>query len=257
MGADFLLSLRQGDGHDLRHSVLEESPPERDKCSVIFIHGFHVSRSDALRQWQTFRSLLQLTGETQCGVLLWPSGRGRLSYPAQADKAEAAGNIFGDYLSAHPRTKYVLIGHSLGALVALQAANRFRFSGHQLIEGFALLGAAVRSSKLSLPGGTYSPRHANHEAIAYSPVDWTLRMAFRPGTWLSAPFSAVGDAVGLRGEPTERDWIAHNFRVRNHSYWKMPRSAQLVRLVLGGRAPRQVAEQAPPPEWDVPVRPPM
>ncbi|MGY2061173.1 alpha/beta hydrolase, partial [Nocardia gipuzkoensis] len=133
MSYDVLLSLRSADrGGGKRDSILEELRPDRGRPMVLFVHGFNVNRSRALEQWAALARYLAPKSRVQRGPLLWPSDMlrsrslSRVTYPMIVPLAQQCGRKLGDYLRRRPDQRCVLIGHSLGALVVLEAAYRFR-----------------------------------------------------------------------------------------------------------------------------------
>jgi pimeloyl-ACP methyl ester carboxylesterase len=263
MAGDFLLSLRRDDRSGRsRSQVFEEIRPESGMTTLIYVHGFNVDRSRALDQWDVLRALLPVVGNLQGGCLLWPSDldysrmAARPLYPAVIEPAERAGRVLGEYLLDHPSNRYVLVGHSLGALLVLTAAGRFRQKSPagERIEGLALLGAAVGVSEMEEPAGQFGLGLARHEAVGFSPHDDVLKRPFAVGARLAAPFAPPSEAVGLNGEPRDRDWIRHNFRIHHHSHWEERKAGQLIGRVLGSVGGGRPDEAVPAPEWVVPVQ---
>src|SRR5438552_16403285 len=121
MPGGFALTLRkQNKGGEMLTSVHPEEPPEPGLTWVIFIHGFGVFKEEALEQWEVLRSIIRVpyrTSRVQPGVLLWPSDAG--SYPKMIERAKEAGQALGRYLEGHPGSPAVLLGHSMGARVAV------------------------------------------------------------------------------------------------------------------------------------------
>jgi pimeloyl-ACP methyl ester carboxylesterase len=263
MAGDFLLSLRRDDHSGVSRSrVLEEVRPESGMTTLIYVHGFNVDRDRALEQWDTLRTLLPVVGNLQGGCLLWPSDLdhsrmlARPLYPAVIEPAERAGRVLGEYLLDHSSNDYVLVGHSLGALLVLEAAGRFRQKSpaDSRIAGLALLGAAVKVSDMEEPAGPFGLGLAWREAVGFSPHDDVLKRPFRAGARMAEPFTPPSEAVGLRGKPHERDWIRQNFRIHHHSHWEERKAGQLIGRVLGPAGGSRPDEAAPAPEWVTPAQ---
>jgi pimeloyl-ACP methyl ester carboxylesterase len=240
---DFRLTAREkGVGGNLRAGVSEEVAPQLGPAWLVYIHGFRVPSAKAEEQWNRLRALLaldcQAAGLLQAGMYLWPSDKfgklNPLSYPMTGWVAKAAGRMLGDYLVQRAANRAVLVGHSLGALVAIEAANRLRGEG-RLLHGLVLLGAAVESHELSGPGQFGTSPLAEREAVGYSPIDATLQRWFPRGEWLRALYDPHSDAIGLHGHPADRDWTAKDSRSEDHSYWDQPFSADLTNSLLQGR----------------------
>lgn len=240
MPGGFILTLRlQDKGGEMRERVHPEKPPEPGLTWVIFIHGFRVHEAKALDQWQTLRSIIGIRYDetrVQAGVLLWPSDKSLL-YPEMIPFAEKAGQKLGRYLENHPGSPAVLVGHSMGARVAMEAADRLLRRGSRL-QGFVLLGAAVGVSQFE-EDERYDITHAEREAVGFSPGDGTLRRLFRPGERAAAPFREIGDAVGLKGHPESRHWERKKSGSNSHKYWKLAVSGELTRLMVSSPATGQ------------------
>lgn len=233
---DFILTLRmQEKGGTQLQEVHERLRPSGAPEWIIFIHGFNVDEPCALEQWETLRSNMAIgdvAGRVQCGIFLWPSDEysNYSSYPKMIPQAEKAGRKLADYLGNHPASQVVLVGHSMGARVALQAAETLAGSSMEL-RGLVLLGAAVRAIDCER-FEQYGRAHAAREAVGFSITDSTLKRWFRIGEKAAAPFAEIGEAVGHRGHPESRTWHRLDSRSNDHSYWKFKCSADLTAWAL-------------------------
>lgn len=237
----FVLNLRwQDSGGGQRDLVLEEVRPAGSSCWLIFIHGFRNTRCEAIDHWNYLRDRCDFGGDDDridTGLLLWPSDAA--SYPRMLEPAEKAGRKLASYLSLHPGPDIVLVGYSLGALVALAAADALR--GRMNLQGLVLLGAAVDVARLA-PFAQYGfVPYARREAVAYSHLDSMLRKWFRVGERAAAPVADRGEAVGLWGRPVERGWRREDSRTKSHAYWQLPISPVLMRWALD----RAIVNRAP------------
>lgn len=252
---------RSETGRGLRETIEAKSTGfPADRLHVIFVHGFNKDAPEARSQADTFFGLLAGKGVTErnacLGVYLWPATRnGRsfwsaLDYPWIIPRAQRSGRLLGDYLAAMRFANLVLIGHSLGAVVALEASLRFteRWGGthheYKTLRTLLLTGAAVRSSDMR-HDGRYGERRANEEVVLYCTRDLTLKTLFGPGQRVAQPFEAVSPAVGLTGLPTERDWTALETNVRLHTYWKENCTADVVNQIVHGQPVRIVDRELP------------
>lgn len=224
----FILNARTADrSGGQRVRIAEEHPPIVCRTLVLFIHGFNVDRRRAIRQAHCLEPILAhtLPPDAKFGAYLWPSDRlrvrfwSRLTYPSMAEPAEEAGALLGDYLLTKTATDVVLVGQSLGALVAVSAALRVRSEGERPIGGLVLTGAAIRAKRL-MRGSPYGVDLAQREAVLYSPTDRVLGRIFRLGERLTGPFFPRSDAVGLTGEPRSRGWCDIRSGVDHHEYWR-------------------------------------
>jgi pimeloyl-ACP methyl ester carboxylesterase len=218
---------------------------------VIYVHGFNVDQGRALKQWAELDGRLDKDprrSRLQSGLFVWPSDVSRHrnlnkgTYPSVAASARYAGNMLGEYLFERSNPNVVLVGHSLGALVALAAANYTR-----QVRGIVLLGAAVYVSDMTLRGEFGFRPLAQAEAVGWSNVDKVLRDAFPLGERARRPFEPKSPAVGLTGEPADRWTYRRNcgYDVSHHKYYQVPASADIVRQVLRNRLGRRVAERMP------------
>ncbi|MEV6442263.1 hypothetical protein [Amycolatopsis sp. NPDC051716] len=248
-GHDFVISVREKPrGGGRRASILEEPRPLGDQIWVIYIHGFNVDQERALHQGRTLWTNLfggNPPSRIQKGAFLWPSDRyfsrswSRMAYPAMIDRAARSGRQLGDYLATRNRDSAVLVGHSLGCLVALTAADRLR--GRGTARGFALLGAAVDVAEMENDGSFTVVPLARREAVEYSPSDKVLRQVFGIGQKFAAPYSPRSEAVGLRGEPRSRGWKHRDCGFDHHTHWREPDTVAVVEWVMDhagtGRSP--------------------
>ena len=238
---DLELSVRVSPrGGPQRETIEEIHRPSSKYTWLIFIHGFNVNQDYARIQWNSLRPLLGVAGDSsrvQAGTFLWPSDRfyyrwtSKLAYPPMTYRAAEAGRILGQYLIDRKKDSVVLVGHSLGAVVALAAADWFKAEGR--LKAFVLLGAAVDERNLEKNGVFGFRPLAKSEAVAYSPTDRYLHGLFGVGERAAQPFVKIRHAVGLNGEPLSRSWIAEDSRIDHHEYWHEKMSADLVRKVMG------------------------
>jgi len=240
----------------MKEKVDEVLRPPSNAPWLIYIHGFNVPEARAKEQWAVLRGLLPTaTRGVFAGPFLWPSDRyerrslSRSSYASILSKrADEAGRILGRYLRERAHGDVVLVGHSLGARVALVAATAFQSGRPQRLRGLALLGAAVPISDMT---GVFWDQLAVVEAVGVSPADRVLGRPFRFGQLISAPFAPRTEAVGLRGWPEDRDWSRVDCQIDHHEYWRAKRSAEVVAKVSERWMERTPASAASPLEWSV------
>lgn len=242
------LSLRQVDpGGPLRAWVDAERVPAA-RVWILFIHGFNVSSQDARDQFATLKGSSGKKLPERYGsawmLVQWPSDRGRrpwskFMYPALVPTAVAAGDRLGTFLRFHGPRRVVLVGHSLGALVALRAARRL---GRRRVAGLALLSGAVQTLEFENDGRSRPPL-ARREAVGFNPLDIVLRAAFPVGERLAALGRRQSSAVGVHGQPSVR-WQNPNrkFAGLGHGTWGDPLAGDVVHDAVGGR-PRQLPER--------------
>jgi pimeloyl-ACP methyl ester carboxylesterase len=251
MDADFILTLRtQEEGGQQLSEVREEVRPCGASEWIIFIHGFHDNQEEAMRNWQVLRSNLAIddsVSRVQCGIFLWPSDESNF-YPEMTRQANKAGRKLAAYLLKHRAIKTVLIGHSLGARVALQTAEKLAESPVKL-RGLVLLGAAVRTTDCE-EFEDFGSAHAKREAVGFSEADKALKRLFGWGERAAYLWRKV-EAVGRRGGPKSRKWCRWDSKSADHSYWKFKHSAELAIWALDSSglipapATRSPAETSP------------
>lgn len=251
MSDDFILSVRNlPRGGGPRTTVIEERRPHPGMVLLVYVHGFNVNRARALEQWGHLRGLITMTTQVQCGLFLWPSDRfasrfvSRMYFPPMVSLAQACGRRLGAYLQDR-KLRAILVGHSLGARVILEAADRFRAGS--LIDGIGLLGAAVPVNEME-DGGSFDISLAQREAVAYSARDPVLGRPFRFGAFLATPFASHAEAVGLNGEPAARKWFRMDFEINHHEHWKVPAARQFITSLTGPYSVRMAKESLMPPE---------
>ncbi|MFD6156166.1 alpha/beta fold hydrolase [Nocardia sp. NPDC060256] len=259
MNYDLLLTLRYAErGGPRLARVKEIRAPEPGRPMLLFVHGFNVDQGHAMRQWNSVASLITPDPRVQRGPFLWPSDLnryrsiGRLTYPKVVEPARECGRLLADYLQRRGNHPCVLIGHSLGSLVVLAAADRLRGS----LTGLGLVGAAVAVSEMERITGQYGLRLAHTEAVGFSPRDPVLKRPFDMGNWLSAPWTPRSEAVGLHGAPADRPWgHRQDFEINHHAHWQEEAFGAFTAAVLGTMAVRKPSAAQRPRERRVRTRP--
>jgi pimeloyl-ACP methyl ester carboxylesterase len=214
---------------------------------VILIHGFQNSTEKARRSYEGFRGALRAAlwlGDENVLGSFWefhwpgdhPSGIVSLAtYSVRVPEAREAGRLLADHLATmNERQEVVLVAHSLGCRVALEAVKFVR-GNHSYrgasIRAVCLMAAAVpdilcvgegRPFALNLSGCT--------EHILFSARDRVLLLAFSVGQYL---YGEKGTAVGLHGTPRGR-WPRTMSTTLGHSgYWSSFHVAEYIGTALG------------------------
>lgn len=249
----------------LRDRIDERERPADGFGRILYIHGHNKTPKIARKQAERLCSVVlnhpsHFADRWRFGLYLWPPtqrGRTLLSwaeYPKATHCAQDAGRLLADHFAGYPASyarrsaapslaRTVLIGHSLGAVVALSAAQRLATLRDDLA-GLVLTGAAVPSLELC-PRGQYGLQLAEAEYVAYCEDDRILRDLFPMGERMAAPFRATSHAVGLYGEPTDRPWKRAKTSVRDHKYWRRPETASGVAAVISPGCPTGPHPPAP------------
>jgi pimeloyl-ACP methyl ester carboxylesterase len=231
------LTVRQSDfGPQLRPvQVRNRAGLYRDRLWVVFVHGATVDRPRAQDQAATLFKSCKLDDLATPVLFSWPATSGRqrmrsrVDYPAFVDKARRSGALLGRYLAVHKRSRVIVVGQSLGALVVLEAADTFLTIVGEQLPTLVLTGAAVETDEVK-EGGRLDDVVGRREIVLYSRSDLVLRLAFEIGQRRTHARQRTSEAVGLRGMPEQR-WRPNgrppssqrvNSRVIDHAYWRQP-----------------------------------
>lgn len=210
--------------------------------ALVFVHGHNVSEFGAEIQWRTLSGLLQLQDAQRIVALplVWPSDRfmsrtlSKATFRYSSEQARKIGRRTGDFLASKQAASYTLVGHSLGAAVALEATQRLLLAKKR-VGGLVLLGAAVADVDLE-PDGMYGfTPMAEREIVSYCPSDVVLRKAFVAGQIVASRALTRREAVGLHGNPRQRGWIVTYMpEATEHRHWRYRNSARLIEAALTG-----------------------
>jgi hypothetical protein len=298
---DAVLTLRAvtsglGESTVLGDQVVVLHPPNFESgpgVFVVLVHGYNVSQKKGRESYARFRWWLE-EFQTPAHVmeLHWPGDRkwGLLSgacYPLKVETARLCGVLLAEWLAVqHADARFVLVGHSLGSRLVLEAVaelRRLRQLGR--LSSVCLMAAAVPVTHVAqdLLGPQASDRA--RWRILYSRGDQVLRWIFPFGQSAELLLPA---AVGLSGEPLHRwkgagdawelyqqrddaaapDFYGHGYYwqggpeepvAEERCYWKRSlrdisapsrnegSSAQLVAEELGARTTRRLPVRRLPP----------
>jgi pimeloyl-ACP methyl ester carboxylesterase len=235
----------------------------------LLVHGFNNDRYQAEESYKAFRRRIQsaipLHLLERVWQFYWPGyedlvpeifrsrfkaarvlsvGLNALLYSKQISKAEKFGELLGHYLlSLRARTgvtEIVLIGHSLGCRLILEAARAMLNTGtvvrHQ-IPAMCLMAAAIPAEHVQFGGRLYQAAgFAANRIVLYSRNDTVLKYAFPLGQTLAAD-CRMPEAIGLSGNPRLR-WTALDETMLTHGeYWSEPVTTPHI-LRLFGQATR-------------------
>jgi len=254
----WILNGRAGEGSSHIRFDLKESGtlPGSGRTCIIFVHGFNKDVPEALGQARRFFGLLQdqwdwSTRRVRFSTYLWPATRQAKSllsgfkYPQMIDPAKRSGRMLGEHLSKHhPGLSVVLVGHSLGALVAAEAALRMRKRDEPSLRVLLLTGAAVESRELEHLGD-YQDRLAHKEAVLFCTSDVILKHLFGLGQRFAHPFRRPSDAVGLTGLPTTRAWdVSLRTNIWDHRYWDKASTAETTTRLIESTSSSSVTRQS-------------
>ncbi len=226
---------------------------------IILVHGFNVDERAAAKNYEAFSKRLWREGSSvreseQCCKFFWPGNeagafQSALSYSRQIAKARECGVLFGDYLREYlqksQRTQIILICHSLGCRLVLEALKYITAvspatASH--IRLVVMMAAAVPASFIENRNFDV-PIYAKKTACLYSPKDSILRYFFPIGQ------SMAGDgfyptAIGLNGSPSSMWTAGHADTGLSHkAYWSSDLVATQVMAMLGTATARQIASR--------------
>jgi pimeloyl-ACP methyl ester carboxylesterase len=229
---------------------------------IILVHGFDVPQQSAAESLGAFRERLlsRLSGsggaEPSVWAFYWPGDLSRAAFPAAIPRAELAGERLGELLTTlDPAQQVVLIGHSLGCRVVLQALHyvadakaKGRTSADVPLA--CLLAAAVPIGRCAGNGAPYRREVIKNTVhVLFSRADGTLRSWFRVG---QALYENMGEAVGLNGLPGDRWTDPFDTGLKHKDYWSADTSVNKVAEIIAPTRPRGMATwhlpSAEPPE---------
>jgi esterase/lipase superfamily enzyme len=215
---------------------------------IILIHGFNVNANDAKDNYQHMLKQLKkrVPRNFTDGIchFYWPGHESsaiasEVGYAKQIGKAENAAVMLGDalvkFFDTSPRTQFILIAHSLGCRLALEAlkhivgkntafSSRIRFA--------VLMAAAVPFSFIQNRYFQIN-LYTNRVSCLYSQQDTTLRYLFPLGQTLAME-GVFPKAIGLDGLPLSTWTFGHTDTGLEHrSYWKSSNVANFIASSLG------------------------
>jgi esterase/lipase superfamily enzyme len=224
---------------------------------IVLIHGYNNTRAKARRSFEKFRGELRINAwcrdEKVLGSFVgfhWPGDHwvgliSAMSFNARVQSAERAGRRLAAHLATlDRRQEVVLVAHSLGCRVALEAVERIQtrrdYEGPRIRDVF-LLAAAVPTS-LCEDEAKFQRSDGCRQHVLHSTRDRILRFAFPWGEYTAGDVEKRGPAVGFRGGPARRRWDeSEPTRLTHGQYWSSFRIADHVGALLGPRHSRHLA----------------
>ena len=210
------VSAGRGESTSIGEGVVVLHPPDF-QCGperfVLFVHGYNVSQEKARESYARFRWWLELF-DTPANVieLHWPGDRkwGRLAgacYPVKIETAKRCGVLLADWLAKQPAgAQFVVVGHSLGCRLVLEAVAELRKTGHLgRVSKVCLMAAAVPITHIAPHLLGPQADDSTWWRILYSRGDWILKWTFPVGQITESMFPG---AVGATGQPAVRWTLA-------------------------------------------------
>jgi pimeloyl-ACP methyl ester carboxylesterase len=253
--------------HDVTDLGTEE---ERSSARlVILIHGYQTSEERAQHVYAQFADNLRMAtrdgarGSGSVWEFHWPGDHplppiSAATFNSKIGNARLSGELLARrwLRSRDPEQRVVLVAHSLGCRVALEAVKWILDEGQDFkgarIEAVFLLAAAV-PVPLCESNETFSAGIAGSlEHVFFSRSDRVLQVAFGPGSYLAGE---GGPAVGRGGDPLKRWHGRHDTGLGHGDYWSSDEVARRVAKVLGVHASQDIPSR-PLPTWEPFVRRP-
>ncbi len=242
-------------GH-LTKKVKGSLPAGVGQC-IILVHGFNVNERSAKKNYESLSNNLSggsVFGHTpgQLCEFFWPGNESgalesAFSYSRQISKARDSGVLLGDYLRQYlqksPGTQFVLVCHSLGCRLVLEALRSITTVNPNAalhIRLIIMMAAAVPFHFINA-GHFNVPLYSKKTACLYSQQDSILRYLFPIGQ------SMAGDgfyptAIGLNGSPLPL-WTGGHLEtgLSHKDYWGSKQVATRVRAILGMATARTIS----------------
>jgi pimeloyl-ACP methyl ester carboxylesterase len=265
------LSVRPDDGSEaLRYVRWRGSRQDYTSARlVILVHGFNTTEPKARDSYQKFLANLARFSAARLGAgaygearafwaFYWPGDHSSHAvgivnalgvYNERKGNADNSGRSLGELIMRlSPEQEIVLVGHSMGCRVVLEALAyvaqmRLYRPGGARISAACLMAAAVPVGACDGEEARYRRRPGEPtELVLYSGNDWVLRPGYATAEWLYD--SSEGPAVGATGQPEGR-WLDRtaganppvDTNLGHRHYWKSGTSARLVSGFLAGRPP--------------------
>jgi hypothetical protein len=209
---------------------------------MLLVHGYNVSERQAKKSFTRFEEIMKQHLSTlveNCCWVFWPGdayipGVRTLAYPFLVKNATACAAELADYLIAckasdHRPSEIVLIGHSLGcrliieALAILAEKKKQKHLKEELHLTVILMAAAVPVTLVCQGGSLYEGLSISSKRfIFFSRYDSVLKYVFSIGQRLARDgLDPPLEAVGLWGHPSTNVWTrTHEAPFHGHvDYW--------------------------------------
>ena len=190
---------------------------------VLFVHGFNNSHEQARKSYARFRGGLgKFNANARVLELHWPGdgikhiSENALAYPAQIPRAIKCGKLLAHWIEGQTfGANFILVGHSLGCRLILEALKELDQRHLHRITGVCLMAAAVPVRKIKR--NELGPVHTEWTdwRILYSRGDTVLGAVFHFGQILDSVFTR---AVGYLGEPANQ-WNQVGTREEMYDLW--------------------------------------
>ncbi len=222
---------------------------------LLLVHGFNNTRKQAEKSFGKFSgNVLHLLEDSRIkpdviAHFHWPGNAAVgltgcldvFAYAIDIEKAKDAADRLAAYLwdVATPGFRLVMVGHSMGCRVILEALQRFRAGALGAYVDFVVLMAAAVPIGMALPGARLSNVQIPPQRLVkfHSTKDMALSIGFPLGQWRAGGEEAASlEAVGRFGAPAN---LGHGVATDNgHSdYWGDQIMASAVANVYNSALP--------------------
>jgi pimeloyl-ACP methyl ester carboxylesterase len=213
-------------------------PFDASRPCVVFVHGALNDHS----VWTLAARWCAHHGHSVLAVDL--PGHGRSAGPALPDVESMADAVLA-LLAEHGVQQAALVGHSMGSLIALEAASR---AAPGLVSHLVMVGTAypMRVSAVLLDTAARYPLAAIDQVVAFSHATLAAKPSYPgPGAWLHGTSRALMRQVLVRGEGVAgvaHNLFHHDFSACDRYVHGLEAAARVrglsglrSRLILGGR----------------------
>ncbi len=214
---------------------------------IVFVHGALNDHS----VWTLAARWFAHHGHSVLAIDL--PGHGRSAGPVLPDVESMAGAVL-SLLAEHKVQRAALVGHSMGSLIALEAASR---AAPNAVSHLVMVGTAypMRVSSALLDMAAQAPLAAIDQVVAFSHASMAAKPSYPgPGAWLHGTSRALMRQVLARGEGIsgiEHNLFHHDFTACDRYAHGLVAAAQLrsaagtrCSLILGARDRMTVPRQA-------------
>lgn len=241
--------------------------PNGYKRVYLLVHGFNNTRDKADESYRRFRKRIKdYIGPSLSHLIwefYWPGYEERygnlvtllagpapahslvtaINYHKQVPKAVDFGKLLGEYMvqlrSDAQDTEFVLIGHSLGCRLILEALSSIENQIPKVkIAAILLMAAAVPVSAVELGGRLRSALESSQRRFAvFSHSDRVLSICFPMGQRLANDGGALPKAVGWHGMPFECWTDRQRTSLTHGQYWSDQATTPNVVRLFGKTTP--------------------